>query len=324
MCQARTSVHFSSVLVWKLLSSLTFGFCSIWSLHFVAMLACELDLPIGIDVPLTILSSVLAVLFTFAAFAFDLLWETYRQGRWQRIESRRASASGINSVLRPKGFKSHSSFVEQEDGDISDDGQTSEHIGLLQEHSLGTGLITPPHTDSGSDPSLIYAHSTTNTDPVHKSSVYSPSLLTPDTPRLSNDVSESRRSSFMGSTHSSHGLASIMNLAHRSTSPAKNAFVVTGEALYSGCTRRHIVKAFSWSLAVSGMHYVGIAALRIPEGHFTLNPFLVVVSCVLSWVVCLIGIILMSRIETHLAQQFLFSVVASVGVAAMHFTGRRA
>ncbi len=36
MCQARMSVRFSSVLVWTILGSLTFGFCSIWCLHFVA------------------------------------------------------------------------------------------------------------------------------------------------------------------------------------------------------------------------------------------------------------------------------------------------
>lgn len=112
-----------------------------------------------------------------------------------------------------------------------------------------------------------------------------------------------------------------MHIARRSTAPAKNAFITTGEALYSGCKPRNIVKGFLWSLAVSGMHYVGIAALQIPKGHLTLNPFLVVLSGLISWIVCLVGVILMDRIETHLAQQFLFSVVASTGVAAMHFTG---
>jgi len=47
VCQARLSRHTSAVLLWTLLASLTFGFCSIWCLHFVAMLAYELDLLIG-------------------------------------------------------------------------------------------------------------------------------------------------------------------------------------------------------------------------------------------------------------------------------------
>lgn len=87
------SLHFSSVLIWTILGSLTFGFCSIWSLHFVAMLACELDLPIGINVPLTLLSAMLAVFFTFAALASDLLWDTYMSStrRHHRILKREGS-----------------------------------------------------------------------------------------------------------------------------------------------------------------------------------------------------------------------------------------
>jgi NO-binding membrane sensor protein with MHYT domain len=41
-------------------------------------------------------------------------------------------------------------------------------------------------------------------------------------------------------------------------------------------------------------------------------------------VVCVVGCIFMSQMETHLAQQFLFSFVATTGVAAMHFTGESA
>src|ERR1700744_2349092 len=77
MCQARTSRYFSGVLVWTILGSLTFGFCSIWCLHFIAMLACELPLLIGLDGPLTVLSAFLAVAFTFLALASDLMRERY-------------------------------------------------------------------------------------------------------------------------------------------------------------------------------------------------------------------------------------------------------
>jgi hypothetical protein len=77
MCQARTSRYFSGVLVWTILGALTFGFCSIWSLHFIAMLACELPLKIGLDIPLTILSAFLAVAFTFLALAADLMRDRY-------------------------------------------------------------------------------------------------------------------------------------------------------------------------------------------------------------------------------------------------------
>ena len=130
----------------------------------------------------------------------------------------------------------------------------------------------------------------------------------------------------MNSGHSSHtsqssGLRDILNIAYRNTAPAKNTFVATGERLYSGCTFRNIVKGFLWSLAITSMHYVGIVALKIPQGYVTFNPFLVILSTFISWVVCLVGCILISNVEIHLTQQLLFAVVASTGVAAMHFTG---
>lgn len=326
MCQAKTSVYFSSVLIWTLLSSLTFGFCSIWSLHFVAMLACELDLPIGINVPLTILSSVLAVLFTFAALASDLLWETYRQGRRKKHRARNigknegTSDGDTDPGLWANGFKPRFDFSERE-GDKSGDEEISERVGLLEDHSPEGGVDPPSRTTGGSDSPPIPMNEASGRDPSQKMFAPPPATSAQETSRPSGNLSDSTRSSSFKSAHTSHGLASMIKLAHRSTSPTKNAFVALLDALYLGFTRRNIVKAFSWSLAVSGMHYVGIAALRIPEGHYILNPFLVVLSSMISWAVCLIGVILMSHIETHLAQQFLFAVVASTGVAAMHFTG---
>ena len=326
MCQARTSVHFSSVLIWTILGSLAFGFCSIWSLHFVAMLACDLDLPIGINVPLTVLSSILAVFFTFAALATDLLWEAHsRRRKRPRSKRRRRNSRNPSAGLDREAWysKSKQQAVLVEEGDIhyrsdSDDTDDSEHRGLLQGRSSEVDGYQPTSNDG--EPNSDMHHelhlqgSNTTQDLQSSSTMISPT----DTSRPSSDYSDSRRSSFTGSSPS---LANIVNLAHRSTAPAKNAFIVTGEALYLGCTLRNILKAFSWSLAVSGMHYVGIAALRIPQGHLTLDPFLVVLSGLISWAVCLVGIILMSSIETHLAQQLLFSAVASTGVAAMHFTG---
>lgn len=328
MYQARLSIYFSSVLIWTILGSLTFGFCSIWSLHFVAMLACELDLPIGIDVPLTILSSVLAVLFTFAALASDLLRERYRQGRQRRSRSRRSrrtttgSIAGTISDMWNNSSLRLSESTEQDHGDYADHTEDSEHLSLLQGRPLEPDAGPPSRSSSGLESLSKWESPVIYGDPAQKSLALSPTALPAGILRPSSNISDSRRSSsFGGSTNSLHGLANIINIAQRSTAPARNAFIVTGEALYADCTCRNIVKGFLWSLAISGMHYVGIAALRIPNGYFTLNPFLVVLSGLISWAVCLVGVILISRIETHLAQQFLFSVVASTGVAAMHFTG---
>jgi len=116
----------------------------------------------------------------------------------------------------------------------------------------------------------------------------------------------------------------MINTAYRKgTSTGKNAFLATAETLYHGLTLKNLIKGLLWSLAITSMHYVGIAGLRIPRGYFVLNPFLVILSALISWVVCLVGCILMAHMETHLPQQFLFSFVATAGVAAMHFTGKK-
>ena len=369
MCQARMSLHLSSVLIWTILGSLTFGFCSIWSLHFVAMLACELDLPIGIDVPLTLLSAVLAVLFTFAALASDLLWDTYMRSRRRNYRALRRERTTSSSIKRAKmNARDHSSeglldpIEEEEEGEEYEDDRYDQDAEDPQSPLFSRRLSeqdrnetfkpgpppqTPPispqpvlHRDpahkmlglhlngsAGGTPTKLPAQSPEQITPTHVESAESstgfPGFLGfPRFQRRPSDQSMSRRSdSFMGSTHSSYGLTNIMNLAYRGTTPAKNAFIATGESLYAGCTRRNIIRGFLWSLAITSMHYVGIAALRIPQGDFTLEPPLVILSGLISWAVCLVGCILMSQIETHLTQQFLFAAVACTGVAAMHFTG---
>lgn len=372
MCQARMSIHFSSVLIWTILGSLTFGFCSIWSLHFVAMLACELDLPIGINVPLTLLSAALAVSFTFAALASDLLWDKYmkgRRGKRRTLKRERPPSSLTESPMFNARNPSSQSLLDSiqedgqgqevdedyEEGSYDQDAEDSQppllspqsyfQQGRNRTFNPDTPPKTPPispqsvlHRDVGNTASGTHLNGSAAETPM-KYSVHSPGRTTPTrigSPESSTGLLEfskyqrrpseqsiSRRSdSFMGSTQSSYGLGNIMNLAYRSTSPAKNAFIATGEALYAGCTRRNIAKGFLWSLAITSMHYVGIAALRIPQGDFTLEPPLVILSGLISWVVCFVGCVSMSQIETHLTQQFLFAIVACTGVAAMHFTGK--
>ena len=367
MCQARMSLHFSSVLIWTILGSLTFGFCSIWSLHFVAMLAYELDLPIGIDVPLTLLSAVLAVLFTFVALASDLLWDTYMRSRrrnYQALRKERTASSLMKRSRLNSGDPSSERLldpIEEEEEEEEGEGYEDEHQDAEDSQSTlrpktsteqdrnGTfSPDTPPETPPISpqpafrlDPGhkLLGQHlngsavgtstklSNQSPEPTTPTRAESPESSTgfpgfPKYQRRPSDQSISRRSdSFVGPLHSSYGLSNLMTLAYRGTSPAKNAFIATGEALYAGCTRRNIIKGFLWSLAITSMHYVGITALRIPQGNFRLEPLLVVLSALISWAVCLVGCILMSQIETHLAQQFLFAIVACIGVAAMHFTG---
>ena len=337
MCQARLSVHLSSVLVWAILGSLTFGFCSIWCLHFVAMLACELDLPIGINVPLTFLSAVLAVIFTFAALASDLLWHTYTRGRRRKYQGRAANRSTTRyneeyAISSPRQYEEAVDEAEQSEEEDQAPLLRTFQRAWSQDQADGSPSPTQTIPRSSSTSSNGVSAALNGSSSPYKSTIpipapdptddreriYRPSLYQ----RGTSEHSISRRSdSLLSFTTGSFGLGSIKNFAYRSTSPAKNAFKATGEALYAGCTIRNVAKGFLWSLAITSMHYSGIAALRIPHGYFTLHPLLVILSALISWVVCLIGCILMSQIETHFAQQFLFAAVACTGVAAMHFTG---
>jgi len=360
MCQARMSLQFSSVFVWTLLASLTFGFCSIWSLHEVAMLACELDLPIGIDVPLTILSAILAVFFTFVALSSDLLWNRYTHVQKRKVRKAkkvfRVSETSMITLSRENSAKYHSARTEEGMGEDNseeedDEGDDVEAQTSSKNHrrssSEESGSITPYHDDdslpgtptvnttgigNGARPQLIdltrdnvTTVSRPTITPVRSSNpldVYAESNSgLSESVRESSINGSSRRSSFMGSNASSYGLSNLINTAYQKGSSGKNAFLATGEALYHGLTYKNILKGFFWSLAITSMHYVGIAGLKVPHGYYTLNPYLFVLSGLISWIVCLVGCILMAQMETHLSQQFLFSFVATAGVAAMHFTG---
>jgi len=323
------------------------------------VLACELDLKIGIDVPLTLLSSALAVFFTFASLASDLLWARYtrkhRKGYrpWRRNRAAKARTDRPSALSRENSSKPLLGDIEQDGGDWrgrDDDLEESVQVdsckGMAVElnGNAVAGLHTPPESPRPEDENVAMQDSEARLRPAISNRPSDVPILTPEPEpylrpilskrlsgrerssdscrRSSSECSTSRRSSsFIGSSSSSYGLGNLMNIAYRGASPAKNTFIATGEALCTGCTMRNMVKSFLWSLAITSMHYVGIAALHIPDGHITLDPAFVILSALISWIVCLVGCILMSQIETNLAQQCLFSVVASTGVAAMHFTG---
>ena len=311
------------------------------------MLACELDLPIGINVPLTLLSAVLAVFFTFAALASDILYDKYR-GRRQKRKSVHKAESFLDTTRPEIISKPLLSPQDDEDEGYSDYPEDaggpphqSDEVSLPDsDNRPGSPFVSihPSCESISTQRTLALPLDNSPTKVYKKMSAQSPDL-DPSSPRsglsespaaftepfqtTSSEYSNSRRSSsFAGSSHSSYGLGNIINLAYRGTSPAKNAFIATGEAIYVGFTRKNIIKGLLWSLAITSMHYVGVAALRIPNGHITLNVYLVILSAFISWVVCLIGRISMSRMETHFTQQVLFSIIAATGVAGMHFTGK--
>ncbi|KIW07407.1 uncharacterized protein PV09_02250 [Verruconis gallopava] len=366
MCHARMSLHFSSVLIWSLAGSVIFGFCSIWSLHEVAMLAYELDLEIGVDAGLTVLSSVLAVLFTFIALSHDLLWLRW-QTRNDRIHrhrerrhksqqsshsnpapSRQLSAQSATPLLRPEDRDEDMETTIANSAALDEDyfSHRVDNTGALQVYPTfpGSGPPTPSFAvtqqelmasaHAASRNSMESFTSESSSKPLNVNGNIQPSsgrsfvsrvaadVFSDSHTRTSSDCSSFRRSS--AGNFSSGGLSSALGMivqGERST-PHSNVFVGTAILLFDGFTRRNIGKGFLWSLAITGMHYCGMLSLKIPgDGYITFNLWLVMLSGLISWIVCTVGAVLMAHMETQFGQQILFSVIAAAGVAAMHWTG---
>jgi len=346
------------------------------------MLACMFDLPIGIDAPLTVLSAVLAVLFTWIALASDILWDRYLRSRTRR--SRKPRRSGRLRDRHRKSFDGPSNIPgstpllgsqsDDEDEGLENIDDDDESPGYFHGHSsqpikihgknppsifsdetnpLSPGIVQlkPPsngfqYDDAAPEQGLFSKRNgmssaskawLTSGSPNHVEMTRGPATANPTTrpsseagatdteTRSSSDWSSLRRESSAGASASgSLGLTSAMGIAYRRGTTTGNSFVGIAKALYNGCTGLNIFKGFLWSISITSMHYVGIAGLRIPQGYCTLNPTLVLVSALISWIVCLVGVVLMANMETQLGQQLLFSAVATVGVASMHFTGMRA
>ncbi|KAL6245900.1 hypothetical protein RBB50_007053 [Rhinocladiella similis] len=355
MCQARTSRYFSGVLVWTLFGSLTFGFCSIWSLHFIAMLACELDVRIGLDVPLTIVSAVLAVSFTFSALSFDLLRDRYirlvkkkkKKKKKTKHRTTRGSRRDIQhnaalpnderrvsseALLPPRPSEDQEAFDSlQEDDTLEERGRTLQRLsrtdsglGPIEDHFGGLDTTV---RGSAIQPDLEQASPTPfRQSPKPRADIHYRDASEADTESLMRGSLEDDHSRRSSTTHSSDssGLSLPAFMSFKmSQLPSSSATGLVGIAklLLHGAKPKKICKGFVWSLAITSMHYVGVLAMKIPDGHFTLNPLIVALSALISWLVCTIGCILIPQIEINLSQQLFFSFIAASGVAAMHFTG---
>ena len=385
MCHARMSLRFHSVLLWVLFGSFVFGGCSVWCLHMVAMLACEFDVKMGVNPPLTVLSAFLPVFFTFLALGGELLWDRWhytRSRERRKARKKRQRTTTLSPVGKSRSSNHHTLSLrtvaeeeDEEEGDYQDEDIAPDQPLLSRPRGLP---VRNPESQSWSGPRTDFFRSSQdgpgasfdqNRLPSSPGNVMSPKIAPHDSIRpimgrsasgrsiaslrmvttqnlrddqstglrddastissgslgpSSSEGSTLRRESSSGSS-TSHGLSSAMGLAYR-RAPAStvNAFVATAKILYFGMTPRNILRGFLWSIAITSMHYTGIYGLRIPNGRIVLAPWIVLASALISWLVCTVGCICMAEMEAMLSQQLLFSVVATTGVAAMHFTGMRA
>jgi hypothetical protein len=263
MCHARLSLHFSSVLLWSLLGSMIFGFCSVWSLHEVAMLACQFDLKIGINAPLTVLSSLLAVMFTFVALSGDLLWSRYRARRGRRKSRVKQPSQDHNarSLSNPRRTDSDDRAMvplldthDSEEGEIENDGTNSAPPDNYPRSAPPLLRSTYPELPPSPGSSNRYSIASSSDMPWARDQIIG--MDTPPEQHVT-EGSGSQTSSFAvrnSSISSSLGLGSaLVNLTNRAKGPAGNAFVATANLLYTGAGCRSSGKGFLWSLAITSM-----------------------------------------------------------------------
>jgi NO-binding membrane sensor protein with MHYT domain len=305
MIQAQLSSSFFTVFTWISIISLTFGFCASWSLHFVGMLSCKLDLPVELDVGLTLLSAVLAVSFTFIALGAELLWKRYNSNKRRNASKRRRNQLATEGVDLQEGG---SSVPLLEEGSMN--GRTSGDDGAEGEEDIEFGRIDalPTVGPSGTSSPPIRSHEYRR----HASPPAVSTQLSSSEPRGSGSQSDLR----IGSSQ-----LDLKSMADHGTAPTQNAFTATYYGILGGMSWKAVIMGLIWSLSLTCMHYGGLLAMSIPDGRLTFNPVLVIISAIISWVVCIAGYIYMVNIEPHLSQQVLFSAIAASGIAAMHFTG---
>lgn len=311
------------------------------------MLACEMDVLIGIDTTLTIVSALLATVFTFAALGSGPFQERYKEKRRRDMRSWRRKSRGLQprqEEEEPSGESRLLATTDARDGyyDQSDDNRRSEEHDLEEneweaDSRHDSGYVskqtsykdTQPFGDNhgqqingdGNMKNMIHLSMSQTDTLVDRNDMQHTSVSSASLPPLSRTST----SSDISSSAPSLGLGQFLAPRYSDRNgQATNVFTATIVPLWAGCTLVNAFKGFWWSLAITSMHYVGMLGLQVPDGHVTFNPAIVALSALISWVVCTIGCILMAHMETHLSQQLLFSLVATSGVAAMHFTGMRA
>lgn len=268
------------------------------------MLSCRMDVPIKLNVGLTLFTGILAVGFTFISLGKDILRKSYAQSRHKEdLHLRSASAA-------PKDEDADLPLLEHDmnsDLNLEVSAMSVDPAATAQQSRLGCSNL-------GNE-----AHSMPHPGINRAEDVEGPSSTV--VPGASEDGEVSTPNVQQQWNIGASRADDLMAMATQGTKARKNVFIATFEGLLTGFCLETVLMGLLWSLSLTCMHFGGLFAMQIPEGYMTLSPVPVVMSALISWVVCIAGYIYMTNVEPFLSQQVLFSTVAAVGIATMHFTG---
>jgi hypothetical protein len=303
------------------------------------MLSCEFDVPIGLNPPLTVLSAVLAVSFTFGALSTDLIQKLWRRPRQTKVDiEQRSSAEDDLHLSRDLEFRQSSEPLLRPSLDLPSTRMRKDVAGSTPDgHSQSIqdrGQIGTSSLDVGirdANPTSQRMKGLRMNEDVHYQMIFPISDMNHS---ADQDVYGDNTLSAVGSQYPTSPEVTFPTAAISGTSnsrtnsvyeqspaSASNTLVFAVQAILNGLTLANISKGFVWSIALTNMHFMGVKALDIPGGYVTLSPARLILCGFISWSVCCVGVILMAGMEVNLKQQILFSVVAATGVAAVHFSG---
>ncbi|KAI0658269.1 hypothetical protein C8Q70DRAFT_994181 [Cubamyces menziesii] len=345
---------------WTFLASIAFGFCAIWSMHFVGMLACRLDVTIRFNIPLTILSAVVAVGFTFAALASPYAMEAIENSASIRTLSKwnqgiYASISNLVSgrpsddleaayaPLRTSADEDRASEAADResimpgDEDYEDSSEEDERIVEEEQPSdfaSGSGPSRLPSQRRHASFSFERPSRVSSKSPAHSATQRThQSVPPPDAARLSTHSTPSSTSTDTTSSESSF-TRNLSGLSHetrlRIRAQAKDRPVPTFgwrywlKAHYKSINVFLCIRAAIWAAAIVFMHYCGMWAMDVPSGRISWSLWIVALSYVVAFSLCFVGCLSMVHMESHFGRQVAFSTIAAIGCCSMHYTGMAA
>lgn len=334
---ARTKV------LWILLASLVYGFCAIWSMHFVGMLACHLDIRVRFNIPLTILSAVVAVAFTFAAFWTAYFSETIENPHVTLLVSQASKAIRACIYSRcperdPEG--AYEALQQESEGHHDDPCLRTSQDWLEEEWDVGENMEHGP-----CQPSRTPLQRLSRDEHDTSSTTSSSSTRSDLSGHMQQHVASGSRSTFSGTTLAS--TASVSGTRHPSWDeslhvglsretrlrlkaqaqerpPPTFGWRYWAKTHWKTVTGLLALRAAVWGMALVLMHYCGMWAMHIPGGHISWNLGIVVLSYVVAFAMCLVACIFMEHMDVHFGRQVAFSTIAAFGCCSMHYTGMAA
>lgn len=131
-CQASLCPKSSNAYhLWNLLAAILFGLCSVWSLHFLAMLSASFPVAVHLDAGLTAFSAFVAVLFTYLALVSERFTSRYLRRRWRKMRAAVRAWSRSGSRRRVSHEEDGETGARGATDGQQHDGETEAQHGLL-------------------------------------------------------------------------------------------------------------------------------------------------------------------------------------------------